>query len=332
MTAQVHQGAIDVLGPVRRSADRASGQVLDGHRARADRAARPGRRSASSTRIMRDAGVRAFARPRRDAARRRGRRRLSRALDRQGRGARRATAARSTARVDEPKGDPGNTLVARRARGQGAAARRYRGGATAAEMRAHDRARRRASPTPPVVPAFLRAVGSRMPVRRLFCVSCAPFESSRKNRGHGEETTDADRGAARDGGRRDARRRHAGDGQEAQGAGPHDPRRSRAPASPPASPTRPTRRRRRDRRPRRRASAPTSCSRCARPSADELRADEARRRARRHAQSVRRATASQRAGRAPASPASRSRRRRARRARRAWTCCRRRPTSPATRR
>ena len=34
VTAHVHQGAIDVLGPVVESADRAPGEVLDGHRAR----------------------------------------------------------------------------------------------------------------------------------------------------------------------------------------------------------------------------------------------------------------------------------------------------------
>ena len=51
----------------------------------------------------------------------------------------------------------------------------------------------------------------------------------------------------------------------------------------------------------------------------------------RHAQPVRRAKASQRWPRAGLT-ASRSRPRRAPRARRGWTCCRRRPTSPATRR
>ena len=67
---------------------------------------------------------RGVPRPRRDAARRRGRRRLPGALDRQGRRRDDATGARFAARVDEPKGDPGNTLDARRDRGQGAAPRR----------------------------------------------------------------------------------------------------------------------------------------------------------------------------------------------------------------
>ena len=41
VTAHVHQGAIDVLGPVVGSADRAPGEVLDGHGARPDRGVRP---------------------------------------------------------------------------------------------------------------------------------------------------------------------------------------------------------------------------------------------------------------------------------------------------
>ncbi len=43
VTAKVHQGAIDVLGPVDRSADGAPIEVLDGHRARDGGAARPRR-------------------------------------------------------------------------------------------------------------------------------------------------------------------------------------------------------------------------------------------------------------------------------------------------
>ena len=124
--------------------------------------------------------------------------------------------------------------------------------------------------------------------RRAARFLCKLVASRRRALEGGEH---ADRGAARDGGRRDARRRDARDGQEAEGAGPHDPGRSRAPASPPASPTTPT--------PPPAPRSPTAPAPSAAdlvlkvrsPRADELRADEDRRRARRHAQPVRRATA-----------------------------------------
>ena len=109
VVAHVHQGAIDVLGAVvtPRTVHQAKfnmGTVLG-------LVAHHGYAGVTEFEQGFDAdAIAAFRDNVEDGLRRRSRCRLSRALDRQGDGRPRPTAACSTGRVDEPKGDPGNTL------------------------------------------------------------------------------------------------------------------------------------------------------------------------------------------------------------------------------
>ncbi len=111
-------------GPGRRSADRPPGEVLDGHGARGDRGV-PSRRPRRVRAALPRSRDRRAARARAHGARRRSRGRVSEAVDRQGRGRddRRPHADRARRRA---QGRPGQHALARRARRQGAAARRAR--------------------------------------------------------------------------------------------------------------------------------------------------------------------------------------------------------------
>ena len=133
VTAHVHQGAIDVLGPVTdpqtvHQSKFSMGTVLA-------LVALHGRAGLTDFDAhWRDADVAAFRDRVDHAARRRGRRRLSAALDRQGDGDAPATAARFDARIDEPKGDPGNTLDRTELEDKAQRLAAYRDGASRAEM------------------------------------------------------------------------------------------------------------------------------------------------------------------------------------------------------
>ncbi len=135
VTAHVHQAAIDVLGPGRRPADGASGEVLDGHRAGPDRDV-PARRARGvraalprSARRARFASACGWCRTPRSKPR-------IRALDRQGRRRDRATAGRCRRASTSRRAIPATRCRAPSSRPRRCGSPNSSGAATPAEMRA----------------------------------------------------------------------------------------------------------------------------------------------------------------------------------------------------